>query len=300
MPPGHSPAPQSPAGPLTATSVRLALAQVDCALGDVAENVRRAGELIGRARDAGADLVVFPELSLTGYALGSLETDVALAADDPLIHSLADLSGDIDIAVGFVEAGTVRTYNSMAYLHAGRVAHVQRKTFLPTYGRFDERKHFSPGQTVAAFDARVGRAALIICNDAWQALVPFIAVQDGARLLLVPACSSVPPAPEDPLEIRRDWEDLLRFHARFLQAYVVFVNRVGTEAGLTFWGGSRVLDPWGRLVAQAPPDEPDLLVCDIDPAAVRRARRVLPLVKEARLGLLSRELERLSRDGGDV
>lgn len=285
---------------MTAPSIRLALAQIDCALGDVPENARRATELIGRARDAGARLIVFPELSLSGYALSALQEDVALAVDDPVILSLAEQATDIDVAVGLVEAGLVHTYNTMAYLQAGRVVHVQRKTFLPTYGRFDERKHFSPGQTMAAFDSRIGRLALVICNDAWQPLIPFIAVHDGARLLVVPACSPVPPPPADSDEIQRDWDNLLRFHARFLQTYVAFVNRVGSEAGLTFWGGSRVLDPWGRVMAQAPVGEPDLLVCDVDLAAVRQARRALPLVKEARLGLLSRELERLTRDGGDL
>jgi predicted amidohydrolase len=280
--------------------VRIAIAQVDCALGDVPENARRAVDLIAKARAQQAGLVIFPELSLSGYSLGELGDDVAMAADDPVMLSLAEHSSDIDVAVGFVEQGTVHTYNSMAYLQAGEVSHVQRKAYLPTYGRFDERKHFSPGQSLTAFETRLGRVALIICNDAWQPCVPFIAVQDGARILLVPACSSTPVEPADASAIRRDWHHLLHFHARFLQTYVVFANRVGTEAGLTFWGGSQVIDPWGDTVAQAPEYEPDLLVCDLDLTVVRHARRALPLVKEARLGLLSRELERLTSSGGDM
>jgi len=282
----------------TAAPLRIALAQLDCALGDVQENVRRAAELISRARTQHVQLLVFPELSLSGYSLGELADDLALTTDDPAITALAEQAQDIDIAVGFVEQGTVHTYNSMAYLQAGRVAHVQRKAFLPTYGRYNERKHFSPGQSLGAFDTRLGRLALIICNDAWQPSVPFIAVHDGARILIVPACSSDEPAGTP--DIQRDWRDLLLFHARFLQTYVVFVNRVGTEAGLTFWGGSRVIDPWGAVLAQAPSFEPSLLVCELDLTTVRQARRTLPLVKEARLGLLSRELDRLARSGGDL
>lgn len=280
--------------------MRVAIAQIDCALGDVPENAQRATELIAEARAQRAELVVFPELSLSGYSLGQLGDDVAMSADDSVMQRLAERSQDIDVAVGFVEQGTVHTYNSMAYLQAGEVAHVQRKTYLPTYGRFDERKHFSPGQSLTAFDTRLGRMALIICNDAWQPCVPFIAVQDGARVLLVPACSSAPAEPADAPAIQRDWQDLLHFHARFLQTYVVFANRVGTEAGLTFWGGSQVIDPWGNTLAQAPRYEPNLLVCDLDLAVVRHARRALPLVKEARLGLLSREFERLTSSGGDM
>lgn len=287
----------SPEQPAT---LRVGLAQFDCALGDVGENVRRAGEVIAEARAGQVQLLVFPELSLCGYSLGTLTDDVALRADDPVIRALAGQAKDIDIVVGFVEQGNVSTYNSMAYLEAGRIAHLQRKTFLPTYGRFDERKYFSPGQALSAFDTGLGRFALIICNDAWQPAVPFIAVQDGARILIVPASSSTFSDHADPAEIERDWRDLLRFHARFLQTYVIFVNRVGAEAGLIFWGGSQVIDPWGDTVARAPTYEPALLVCDLDLSVVRRARHALPLVKEARLGLLSRELDRLTRSGGDL
>lgn len=280
--------------------MRVAIAQIDCALGDVPENARRTAELIAEARAQQAELVVFPELSLSGYSMGQLGDDVAMAANDPVILGLAEHSKDIDVAVGFVEQGAVHTYNSMVYLQEGQVSHVQRKTYLPTYGRFDERKHFSPGQSLSAFDTRLTRMALIICNDAWQPCVPFIAVQDGARILLIPASSSAPTEPDGAPAIQRDWQDLLHFHARFLQTFVVFANRVGTEAGLTFWGGSQVIDPWGDTIAMAPRYEPNLLVCDLDLAAVRHARRTLPLVKEARLGLLSREMERLTSSGGDM
>jgi predicted amidohydrolase len=188
----------------------------------------------------------------------------------------------------------------MAYLEGGHVLHVQRKAYLPTYGRFDERKHFSPGQSLAAFEAQGTRLALVICNDAWQPTVPFLAVHDGAQVLILPACSSAPADPAEAEQLERDWHDLLHFHARFLQTYVLFVNRVGSEAGLTFWGGSAVVDPWGEVVARAPRHDPALLVCDLDLSAVRRARRAMPLVKEARLGLLARELKRLTRHGGDL
>jgi predicted amidohydrolase len=282
-------------------TVRVALAQVDCALGDVDENARRAREQIARARAQDADLVVFPELSLTGYALGAVTDDVALERDDETIAAMADAAEDLSVVVGCVEQGRVQTYNSALFLERGAVAHVQRKTYLPTYGRFEEHKHFTPGHALRAFDSRLGRFAILICNDAWQAPLAFLAVHDGARVLLVPACSSLEAgAGTDPAEIERDWHDLLRFHARFLQAYVVFVNRVGEEAGLRFWGGSRVVDPWGEVVAQAPRDEPALVTADLDLGTVRRRRRELPLLKEGRLGLLARELDRLLHDPGDA
>jgi predicted amidohydrolase len=282
-------------------TLRVALAQVDCVLGDVAENVRRARDLVARARAQGADLVVFPELSLTGYALGAVTEDVALAVDDDAIAELAEAARGVGVVVGCVEQGAVQTYNSALYLEDGGVAHVQRKTHLPTYGRFEEHKHFSPGPALRAFDTRLGRLAVLICADAWQPALAFLAVHDGARVLVVPACSSLEPgAGTDPAEVERDWSELLRFHARFLQAYVVFVNRVGEEAGLTFWGGSQVVDPWGRVVALAPRGEPALVLAELDPGAVRRRRRELPLLKDPRLGLLRREIDRLLADTGDA
>lgn len=276
------------------TTVRVALAQVDCVLGDVEENARRARETIARARDEGADLVVFPELSLSGYALGAVTEDVAVALDDPVVASVVEAADGIAAVVGCVESGRVHTYNSALFVDGGRIVHVQRKTHLPTYGRWEEHKHFTQGSALRAFDTRLGRFAVLICNDAWQAPMAYVAAHDGARVLIVPACSSLEAAAgTDPAELERDWADLLRVHARFLQAWVVFVNRVGEEAGVTFWGGSRVVDPWGRVVAEAPRGEPALVHADLDLAAVRRRRREMPLLKEPRLGLIRREVDRL-------
>jgi predicted amidohydrolase len=278
--------------------LRVALAQVDCALGDVQENVRRARAVIDEARDLAADLVVFPELSLTGYAVGTVSDDVAIPPDDPAILALGEAAAGMGVVVGFVEDGPVHTHNSAAYLEGGSIVRVQRKAYLPTYGRFEEHKHFTAGPSLRAFDTGWGRAALLICNDAWQPPLPFLAVHDGARTLIVPACSALAADSGDPAEIERDWNDLLRFHARFLQTHVVFVNRVGTEAGVTFWGGSQVLDPWGRVIAQAPRGEPAVTLAELDLDAVRRRRREMPLVKEPRLELLRRELDRLADAGG--
>jgi predicted amidohydrolase len=281
------------------TQLRVALAQVDCALGDIEANARRAREAIADARDGGADLIVFPELSLSGYALGAVASDVALRVDDPVITGLAEEAGELAVVIGLVEDGPVHTYNSAVHLHRGRVVHVQRKNYLPTYGRFEEHKHYRPGQSLRAYDTPWGRVAVLICNDAWQAPLAFLAVHDGARVLIVPACSSLEPEPEvEPPAIEADWSHLLRFHARFLQSWVVFVNRVGDEAGLRFWGGSRVLDPSGETTVEAPRQEPALVLADLDLSAVRRARREVPLIKEPRLDLLVREFGRLADETG--
>ena len=275
--------------------MRIALAQADCALGDVGENTRRVRELLGRARAEGADLVVFPELMLTGYSLGQVDEDVSRAVTDEEIAALAAETEGLACVVGFAEAGRVHTYNSAAYLEDGVVRHLHRKLFLPTYDIWEERKHFTPGDAMRAFDTRFGRMAILLCGDAWQPVPTVLAVQDGARVLIVPADSTA----RQP-DIEQYWHDISRFYARMLQCFVVFVNRVGEEPGLRFWGGSHIYDPWGELVVEAPRDEPALVSADIDLADVRRRRREMPLLKEARLALLSRELERLAAEGGDL
>jgi predicted amidohydrolase len=276
-------------------TLRVALAQVDCALGDVDGNVQRVRDVIRQAKDQSADLVVFPELTLTGYALGQVSEDVARAVTDEEITGLAEEADGIACVVGFAEAGRVHTYNSAAYLESGAVRHVHRKLYLPTYDIWEERKHFTPGGSMRAFETRLGQMAILVCSDAWQPALAVLAVQDGARVLIVPT-NSTGQRPN----IEDEWRDINRFYARMLESYVIFVNRVGEEAGLHFWGGSHVYDPWGQLVAEAPLHEPALLTVEIDLANVRRRRREMPLVKEARLALLSRELDRLAAEGGDL
>jgi predicted amidohydrolase len=276
---------------------QIAVAQVDVTLGDVAANLAHARDRIRRAAAQGAGLMVFPELTLHGYALGQAGGDRSLRADDPRLASLA--GSGADVLVGFHEDGGVRRYNSAAYLAPDGVRHVHRKLYLPNYLVWEERKHASPGQFLRAFDTRIGRMATLICNDAWQPVLPWLAAQDGAEVLLVPANSAAGLGPEL-LDVIDYWCELLRFIARMQQCWVVFCNRVGIEAGARFWGGSRVLDPGGQVVAEAPLWEPDLVVADIDVLAAHRRRHELPLIAEARLGLIGRELARLIDEGGDA
>ncbi len=280
--------------------MRVTLAQIDCLLGDLAENLRRVKEVVGEAKDKGADLVVFPELTLAGYALREFSNEIAIEAQSEPIISLAEEAGDMGVVVGFCEEGRgFHIYNSAAYLEGGSLLHLHRKLYLPNYRIYEERKHYNPGQSMRAFDTKLGRMAMLICNDAWQPFLPFIAVQDGAQVIIIPANSGLYPYPEL-LDTKEYWRDITRFYARMLESYVVFVNRVGEEEDLVFLGYSHVVDPWGRVVAEGPGDEEALITVDIDLGNVRRRRREVPLVKEARLALLSKELNRLAEEGGDL
>jgi predicted amidohydrolase len=282
--------------------MRITLAQVDAHLGDVDANVELAAEAIGEATKASSDLVVFPELHLSGYSIGEVDADLSMRPDDPRIEKLARHAGSAGLLVGFVESGPQgpHTYNSTAVYQGGRLVHVHRKLYLPTYAPFEERNHFTPGPTLRAFSLEPDiRMAVLVCNDAWQPQLAFLATQDGARVLLVPAASAQSRFPEH-YDSHEYWHDITHFYGRMFQVFVVFVNRVGNEGALRFWGGSHVIDPWGNVVAEASQGEQQSLTVALDLAEVRRRRRQVPLVKEARLGLIQREISRLVEEGGDL
>jgi predicted amidohydrolase len=269
--------------------LRLALAQLDSTLGDVEANAGRAREALRDARAGGADLVVFPELQLSGYALGGADRETAVAASELPALVGAGAGGDVTALVGFHEREGESRFNSAAYVERGALVHVHRKLYLPHYLDFEERSVFAPGDELRAFDTAHGRFATLICNDAWQPFLPPLAVADGAQVLLVPSASSTAVAEAEPY-----WRDITRFYARLLECYVVFANRVGTEPGFTFWGGSHVVDPHGDVVAEAPRFEEALLFAELDLGAVESRRRELPLLGDLRPDLLRRELDRLS------
>ncbi|MDX6302191.1 MAG: hypothetical protein QOF53_3405 [Nocardioidaceae bacterium] len=282
--------------------MRITLAQVDAQLGDIDANVELAAEVIGEATTTSSDLIVFPELHLSGYSVGLVDADLSMRADDPRIEKLARHAGRAGLLVGFVESGPhgPHTYNSTAVYQDGRLVHIHRKLYLPTYAPFEERNHFTPGPTLRAFSLEPDtRMAVLVCNDAWQPQLAFLATQDGARVLLVPAASAQSRFPEH-YDSHEYWHDITHFYGRMFQVFVVFVNRVGDEGPLRFWGGSHVIDPWGNVIAEAAQGSQQSLTVDVDLAEVRRRRRQVPLVKEARLGLIQREIGRLLEEGGDL
>jgi predicted amidohydrolase len=290
----HTKRPLSPVHP--APWLRLALAQVAPALGDVEANVRLHLELGREAARAGAGLVVFPELSLTGYRLQDLVSEVALRLDGrgPL-RPLFDLSRRVALVVGLVEESEGhRYYNSAVYLEGGHVRHVHRKVYLPTYGMFEEGRYFAAGDSLTAFRSRAGRMGMLICEDLWHPASALLLAQDGADVLLVPS--------NGPTQTvggaggpRNDetWRDLAKVTAQMQTLFVVLVNRVGVEDGISFFGASMVIDPLGGVVARARDGKEDLVVCDLDRPTLRRARTFFPLLRDERLPVLRREVERL-------
>jgi predicted amidohydrolase len=278
------------------TRMRIALAQVEPVLGDLEANVTRHLTWARRAIREGADLVVFPELSLTGYWLQDLAADVAVPLQEPRpIKALLEMSRRIAMVVGLVEESPGHRYhNSALYLSGGRIVHVHRKVYLPTYGMFDEGRFFAAGDRLEAFTTPFGRMGLLICEDFWHPSTAMVLAQDGADCLLV-----VSAGPTEGVDRRRGligqatWKDLVRVTARVQTVFIVYVNRVGFEDGVNFSGGSCVLDPFGGAVAEGPVLEEDLVVCDLERSALRRARTLLPLLRDERLPVLAREVQRL-------
>jgi len=283
------------------TTLTLALAQINTRLGDVPANLEKHLALAADARARGADLIVFPELSLTGYMLQDLAPTVAMrpAADPPVWRRLLEASRELDIVAGFVEDDEAhRLYISSAYLSQGEVVHIHRKIYLPTYGLFQDGRFFGVGSAARGFTTRFGRMGLLICEDFWHVSPPYVLWLDGAEMLL---CVSASPgrglAAETGLESARWVEDISHAYAQLFSIFVAQTNRVGLEDGLTFWGAASVFAPDGRRLAQGPFFEEAVTLAEIDLAEVARLRSRLPLLRDERPDLIVRELDRLQQSG---
>jgi predicted amidohydrolase len=265
-------------------------------LGALAPNLEAHHAAIDRAAADGVDLLVFPELSLTGYHLRDLVPEVALRLDSPQVAELAARSERISLVVGFVEETPgFNFHNAALYLEGGEVQHVHRKVYLPTYGMFDEERYFGAGREARTFDTRHGRTGVLICEDVWHPSLPYVCACDGMQQLIVPANSPARGASLEQPASARSYDHMLCTYAELFQCYVCFCNRVGCEEGVTFWGGSRVVAPDGAVVAQAPLLDPAELTVEMDPGLVRRERARTQLLSDERIELTLRELQRIRR-----
>jgi NAD+ synthase (glutamine-hydrolysing) len=283
------------------SSVRVGLGQLAPALGRVDENLATHRRVIDEARSAGVDLLVFPELGLTGYLLQDLSSEVAMRADDPRLLELGALAGAMSTVVGFVEESAEhQLYIAAALFEDGELRHVYRKSYLPNYGLFDERRFFGAGTQLRAVDSRLGvRLGLCICEDFWHLPVPYLLALDGAQILINIASSpgrDIAAVVEGGLGSADSWRTLMRAYAALTTCYVVFVYRVGVEESVTFWGGSQVIEPSGDVSFAAPLLEPGLFITELDTDNVRRERVALPLLRDERPEFVLRQLERLVRE----
>jgi predicted amidohydrolase len=276
--------------------MKVVLAQMAPKLGDLDGNLARHLELIRKARRKGASLVVFPELSLTGYLLQDLVHEIAERPGGGLrMKALASASRECGVIAGFVEqAAGFNLYNSGACLLKGSLAHVHRKVYLPTYGMFDEGRYFGAGDTFRTFDAPWGPTGILVCEDFWHLSSSYLLSLQGVDLLVVISASPVKGVGRS----RRPrglaiWEEIARVVARHLTCWVIYVNRVGYEDGWAFQGGSFICSPSGELMARAGFLEEDLVIGRLDASELRKARITSPLVRDEKPDLVRREMERI-------
>lgn len=238
--------------------------------------------------DDAPDLIVFPEGAFTGYFLEGAVYDLALPASR-FAHDLAsawrDVAGgrDVDLTSGFYENDAGTYYNSSVYIEVrdgiARIAHVHRKMFLPTYGVFDEERFLSRGRHLRAFETRFGRAAMLICEDVWHAIMPTLAALQGARFLIVPSA-----APGrgieggDELESIVHWQHLLRASAAEHGIFVLYAGLAGFEGGKGMTGSSCIISPGGASLVTGPSLGAALVRAQLDARDIDLARANLPLL----------------------
>jgi predicted amidohydrolase len=286
-------------------------------LADLQTNLKTHLDLAATALQRGAQLIVFPELSLTGYHLQARVAEAALPASSTFLDPLCEQSRRIDILFGLVlESPDHRVYNSALYLSGGKILHRHDKAYLPTYGLYEEGKYFARGERMAAFDNAVSRCGILICEENWHPSAAYLLWIDGAKIFFSIHCSSaenvaglanndapaLPKAPGRPgLEPGTSagaCRLLSQFYARMFGTYFVFVNRVGNEGPFHFWGGSQVINAFGQVEATASYGEPDLLIHTVDLEKIRKARLQLPLRRDEDVSLTLRELARNRNSNG--
>jgi predicted amidohydrolase len=275
----------------------VTLAQIKPKLGCVAENLALIEERIRQATTAGTDLIVFPELALTGYFLKDLVPEVALRVDSPEVRRLMELSRGISIAVGFVEVtDDYRFFNSALYLEDGAIRHLHRKVYLPTYGLFDEQRYLARGERFRAFDTKFGRMGLLVCEDMWHLSASYILAMDGANTLICLSSSPGRGIEGESLGSADAWQQLTSTTAMFLNCRVLYCNRVGFEDGVNFWGGSEYVAPSGESLARGRLLEEDSVAALLDEGSLRRERIFSPMLRDENLFVTMQELRRIESE----
>jgi len=272
----------------------VALAQLSCKVGDKEHNLNAMKRNIRQAKQKDANLVVFPELALTGYTCRDLVYELAEPIPEGLsIRRLEEVTKKEDIHVVFgmlerSERARAALYNTAVLLGPSGFIGKYRKTHLPTHSAFEEKRYFRLGYQAPVFETNIGRLGLIICYDVFFPEITRLLRLKGSQLIV---CISASPA------VRREFFETLTV-ARAIEntAYLVYVNLVGVEDGLQFWGGSRIVAPNGKIISQAKYDEEDLATGRIDYTDLERTETFVPTLRDLRpelFDLLKEQAENL-------
>jgi len=270
--------------------IRLALAQIASQRENKKENLRKIQEVTLTANKQGADIVIFPEMCLTGYVVRDRLYELAETIPGPTTNKLESLTREtgMHIVIGMPELSErtrATLFNTAVFIGPKGLIGTYHKRYLPTHSVFEEKRYFRPGYQTAVFDTQIGKAGLCICYDLFFPEVTRLTRLTGAQLII---CISASPA------VRRSYFETLTA-ARALEntAYLAYVNLVGIEDGLQFWGGSRLISPTGDILAKAKYDEEDIVMCEVDFRDLRAAETSVPTLRDLRPELFE-ELKRLA------
>jgi len=255
--------------------MKIAAAQISSVLGNLEKNIEHHLKYCDEAIKNKTDMIVFPELSLTGYSLKDINFTIAVnIAKTKLLDKLKEKSKKISIICGLAEEDeNFAIYNSGILISDGEIKFSHRKIYPPTYGLFEEFRYFSRGNECRAHNTKFGKIGLLVCEDLWHLSLPYTVAMDGAQIITGIASSptrlSVNTDKFKNYEINSEHH---RTYARILSTYFVFTNRVGFEDGINFWGGSEIVDPFGNVLSAAKLFDEDMIYADINFEEVRRAR----------------------------
>lgn len=282
--------------------MKVALAQFSPHLGNVQRNFERHLRYIEKAKKKKVDLLVFPELSLTGYTLKDLIEEVALNPEkDPVFAKLKAISRELSLVVGFVdERERGLFHNSSAYLSGGKILHIHRKVFPPTYGMFEEMKFFALGRNFKSFDTPFGKSGMMICYDFLHYGASYLLFAGGSEIIII--ISNAPGrglSEQDAYISSRMWELMGEAISRFSSAFVIYCNRVGFEDGKHFAGGSFIFNPMGELLSRASYFDEEFIVQTINLDEIRETRKKWPYKRDEKPEIILESLQRIVRNYED-
>jgi predicted amidohydrolase len=261
------------------TKIKLALAQISSKRERKSENLLKIEKLTLKAKQQGADLIIFPEMSLTGYVLLDQVYELAETIPGPSTQKIETLAKKTGMHIIFgmpelSENSQATIFNTAVCVGPQGLIGKYRKMYLPTHSVFEEKRYFRPGYEAVSFQTELGNIGLTICYDVFFPEVYRLIRLMGAQLII---CISASPA------VRRSYFEILT-SARALEntAFLAYVNLAGIEDGLQFWGGSRLVGPTGDVMVKAKYDEEDFVVCEVDFGDLKAAETFIPTLRDLR------------------
>jgi len=282
---------------MTNKPFKVCVAQIDPVIGDIGKNIEKHLEFIDKAMAGDASLIVFPELSLTGYTLMDRAAEIAIEPEDSLLQEIFIRSAYLSIVVGFVEiSDDYFVYNSSMFIENGSARNVTRKIYPPTYGAFDEKRYFAQGDRIRSFNSDLGRFGTVICNDARHPALIYTHAMDGCKFLIIQSAVPARGFPQEDKPLPTKYFETGNIHyASVYGMYVIFANLAGYEDGLLFSGNSMITAPGGKILAQAPLFEEAMIFAEVSEMEIRKFRQAVPILGEENLDLVLDELNRIKQ-----